>query len=195
MFEVWRVVELCECLWCDVSVFQCWPNFNIEDGGQACVWVITSFLFVFLILFKIGEKCMVQVMLSWWLLMLALKASTVTACGICEGKLFHVNIVLGEKLYLKAIILILYGWKPRGEYGRVYISFSWRYGWDVIATTPFTILYSMISLEMVLLSSKVFQFRKFIISVTLLVLWYLLRQYIDALSLTDSSFRTPPWVP
>ena len=24
--------------------FQYWPNFNIEDGGQACVWVMTIFL-------------------------------------------------------------------------------------------------------------------------------------------------------
>ena len=45
--------------------FQYWLNFNIEDGGQACVWVIISFLFVFLIFFKTSEKYMVQVMLSW----------------------------------------------------------------------------------------------------------------------------------
>ena len=32
-----------------IFFFQYWPNFDIEDGGQACVWVITSFLFVFLI--------------------------------------------------------------------------------------------------------------------------------------------------
>ena len=39
-------------------VFQYWPNFNIEDGGQACVWVITSFL-VFRIFFKTKEKYIV----------------------------------------------------------------------------------------------------------------------------------------
>ena len=32
--------------------------------------------------------------------MLALKSSTVKACGIRGGKLFHVVIVLGKKLYL-----------------------------------------------------------------------------------------------
>ena len=41
-----------------------------------------------------------------WLLMLALKASTVEACGICGGKLFHAKIFLGKKLYLKALILV-----------------------------------------------------------------------------------------
>ena len=41
-----------------------------------------------------------------WLLMLALKASTVDACGICGGKLFHIRIVLGKKRYLKALILV-----------------------------------------------------------------------------------------
>ena len=38
-----------------------------------------------------------------WLLMLALKASTVVACGICGGKLFHVKIVLGKKTVFKSI--------------------------------------------------------------------------------------------
>ena len=38
-----------------------------------------------------------------WLLKLALKASTVEACGICGGKLFHVKIVLGEKTVFKSI--------------------------------------------------------------------------------------------
>ena len=41
-----------------------------------------------------------------WLLMLALKASTVEAYGISGGKLFHVKIVLGKKMYLKALILV-----------------------------------------------------------------------------------------
>ena len=76
-----------------------------------------------------------------WLLMLALKASTVEACGIRGGRLFHVKIVLGKKLYLNALILVWYGWKPRG-WVRESLSFAWRYGWDVIATTPFIILYS-----------------------------------------------------
>ena len=49
-----------------------------------------------------------------WLLMLALKASTVESCGICGGKLFHVKIVLEKKLYLYALILVWYGWKARG---------------------------------------------------------------------------------
>ena len=49
-----------------------------------------------------------------WLLMLALKASTVEAYGICGVKLIHVKIFLEKKLYLKALILVWYGWKPRG---------------------------------------------------------------------------------
>ena len=47
-------------------------------------------------------------------LMLALKVSTIEACGIRGGKLFHVVIVLGKKLYLKVSILVWYGWNPRG---------------------------------------------------------------------------------
>ena len=47
------------------------------------------------------------------LLMLALKASTVEACGIRGGKLFHVVIVLGKELYSEVSMLVWYGWKRR----------------------------------------------------------------------------------
>ena len=46
--------------------------------------------------------------------MLALKASTLGACGIRGGKLFHVVIVLTKKLYLNISMLVWYGWKSRG---------------------------------------------------------------------------------
>ena len=41
--------------------------------------------------------------------MLALKASTVEACGIRCGKLIHVFIVLGKKLYLNVSMLVWFG--------------------------------------------------------------------------------------
>ena len=99
--------------------------------------------------------------------MLAFKASTVEACGIWGGKLFHVKIVLGQKTVFKSIDIGLIWLEPRG-WVRESFSFGWRYGWDVIATTPFIILCSIISLEMIFLSSKVLQFKKISISVTLL---------------------------
>ena len=46
--------------------------------------------------------------------MLALKASTVEACDICGGKLFHVVFVLEKKMYLNVSMLVWYGLKPRG---------------------------------------------------------------------------------
>ena len=36
----------------------------------------------------------------------------------CWGKMFHVRIVLGKKLYLKALILFDMVGSPGGEYGR-----------------------------------------------------------------------------
>ena len=41
------------------------------------------------------------------------------ACGIRGGKLFHVVIVLGKKLYLNVglSMFVWYGWKPRGVHG------------------------------------------------------------------------------
>ena len=100
------------------------------------------------------------------------------------------------RLYFKALMLVWYGWKPRGWVSlRESLSFGWRYGSDVIATTPFIILYIMISLEMVLLSSKVFQFRKFSISVTLLVLWDI---WLLCVGQIQASVSPPPlniWIP
>ena len=45
-----------------------------------------------------------------WLCMLALKASIVEACGICECKVFHVkNVLEKKKQYLNAFMLVRYG--------------------------------------------------------------------------------------
>ena len=68
-------------------------------------------------LIKYRDKHVVVVCLwSVWLLMQVLEASTVEACRICRGKLFHVSIVLDKKLYLGApylTIRILLFWPMR----------------------------------------------------------------------------------
>ena len=78
--------------------------YNIIIQVQPCVFG-AGMKMAWWLLFYLGEV---------WLLMLALRASTVEACGICGGKLFHVKIVLEKKLYLKAFLLVWYCWKLMG---------------------------------------------------------------------------------
>ena len=77
--------------------------------------------------------------------MLAFKASTVEACGICGGKLFHVKLVLRKQTVFKYIDVGLVWLEAQGWVRESY-NFGWRYEWDGTATTPFIIFWSIISL-------------------------------------------------